>query len=418
MEDDSTKSDNSGADSKVVLVLGMHRSGTSAIAAGLQQLGVVMGTSLYRGDEWNPKGYFEEKKFVEFNTRLLDMAGLRWDSAYPFPDSAASRWAPQRTAAYDLVDEVFGDTRVWGFKDPRMCLLSAFWSETFRSRGLTPSLLLMLRDPAEVALSLNRRDGIAVERAGWLWFNHLLGSLDYLQEHSDTHLIDFSDLLHAPAEVMRGLAKWIGISVSEHLVESFASDFISPGLANGKGTAKPPMHPLIISAYTFWRSVASNGMSPNIALQTPEWLSIKRSFEVEIKPKLQAVQNFFAADRQLTVMDSRLIELSDALQVTEELALKRLAELTSQESQLKRTLDALAYAEKLAFERLERIGELEPQLKLTSDGLAFAENLALTRQATIERLEKEFTHAAVIKGYVVPATDEADSDTNKDETSK
>jgi len=63
-----------------VVVLGMHRSGTSAVAGCLERLGICMGRRLAPGDEWNPGGYFEDRDLVELNDRLLSAQGIRWDS--------------------------------------------------------------------------------------------------------------------------------------------------------------------------------------------------------------------------------------------------------------------------------------------------------------------------------------------------
>ncbi|MES2819533.1 MAG: glycosyl transferase family 1, partial [Pseudomonadota bacterium] len=234
-----------------VLVLGMHRSGTSAVAACLERLGVHLGDALVPADKWNPKGYFEERRIVAFNNRLLDLQGLRWDSPLPPAPALQAAWCGQAEAAAALLQELFAGTFVWGFKDPRMCLLAPFWQPVFAAMRLRPRMLLVLRHPAEVTDSLARRDGMATRRAGWLWFTHLLGALDYLKSATDGRLIDFADLLSEPARQLGALGDWLGLSRDEADLERFANDFIAPQLAHGAGAQAPCLDPLILRAYHY-----------------------------------------------------------------------------------------------------------------------------------------------------------------------
>lgn len=373
----------SGLTNSAVLVLGMHRSGTSAVAAGLEQLGVIMGSSLLPGDEWNPKGYFEERKIVEFDNRLLDLAGLRWDATAPAIAGTTPAWAGEEASARDLLQEVFGGIAVWGLKDPRLCLLGAFWKTLLASQGVSPRLLLVLRDPAEVAYSLARRDGIGAERAAWLWFEYLLGSLEYVDEHADSRLVDFAQLLRAPAATLRELAEWLGLPADEQVVERFASEFISPQLSHGAAASSLAMPPLVVRAFAYWQASAAQGTPIIEALQAPEWLAIRHAFDGDIRPRLAAVRHVLEGDRQLSVMEERLGRLSRALTETEHLALDRLEQVQTLDSQLKRTAEALAFAEQLAVQRQTEMARLELQRQEM-------ETLALRRLEELQALDQDY----------------------------
>ena len=66
---------------RVIVVLGMHRSGTSVLSRGVQCLGVDLGDNLKTApNPANPKGYWEDKDMVSINEELLSQLGLRWDS--------------------------------------------------------------------------------------------------------------------------------------------------------------------------------------------------------------------------------------------------------------------------------------------------------------------------------------------------
>lgn len=413
-----------------VLVFGMHRSGTSAVAAGLERLGVVMGETLAAPDEWNARGYFEERRIVAFNDHLLGLQGLRWDSPLPAGPNRQQCWSDEIEPARTLLQELFADKPCWGFKDPRMCLLNPFWQPVFSSLRIKPSGLLVLRHPAEVADSLARRDGLSVRRAGWLWFTHLVGALRYLQHTPDRRLIDFADLLRAPARCLQALGEWLGLPTPQATLESFAGDFISPSLARSAEVRTAEIHPLVLRAYEYWQGVAAHGQLTVQSLEAPEWLAIREAFDHEIRPELETVQRFFEGDRQAWMTEARLAALAQGLANSEQLALARLEQIASLDAQLKRTDQALAFAEALAFQRLtqvqdldralqtrdqrwrqveqamsrredswirhradlERLAEsrlqqihaLDRQLRQTSEALAHAEQLALTRLAELQ----------------------------------
>lgn len=418
-----------------VLVLGMHRSGTSAVAACLERLGVVMGDELVQADEWNPKGYFEERRIVAFNNRLLDLQGLRWDSPLPPSPAMQAQWSGQTAPAAALLRELFADAPAWGFKDPRMCLLAPFWTQVFATMQLRPRMLLVLRHPAEVVDSLTRRDGISMRRAGWLWFMHLLGALDYLQTASEGRLIDFADLLSEPARQLGELGGWLGRSLDEDTIRRFTDDFIAPRLAKSADARVTSLHPLILEAYAYWQATARGRPFAIEWLQAPEWLAIRQAFERDIKPELETVQRFFEGDRQASVADARLMAMSRGLSGSEQLALARLDQIASLDAQLKRTSEALSFADELARQRLaeiealsremtarderwaqveqamgereeawatrfselehlsearqQRLCGLDQELRQTADALVRAERLALARLADVEALDRE-----------------------------
>ena len=68
---------------KLVIVLGMHRSGTSAVTRALTVLGVDLGSYLIESQEDNPKGFWEDSEMLSFNERLMRAVGMEWDCLRP-----------------------------------------------------------------------------------------------------------------------------------------------------------------------------------------------------------------------------------------------------------------------------------------------------------------------------------------------
>lgn len=159
----------------VICVLGMHRSGTSVAARLLNVLGVDLGVAenLIPAAADNPKGFWEHRDIVAINDEILDRLGGNLVALPPFPDDweHAPELADLRTRARAILHE--NSAGRWAFKDPRTCLTLAFWQQ------IIPDMkyLFCLRDPADVASSLVRRNGMPHERGVYLWLRYTQNAL-------------------------------------------------------------------------------------------------------------------------------------------------------------------------------------------------------------------------------------------------
>ncbi|HEX2370855.1 MAG TPA: sulfotransferase [Acidimicrobiia bacterium] len=136
--------------SRVVIVAGFHRSGTSSVAQLLHRAGLFVGDELIGVIPSNPYGHFEDREIVRLHEAILADNGRTWHVDRPLlPVVNPNRWAAmrrivaQRRASYDL----------WGFKDPRACLFLHAW------KHLVPEarVLVIYRHWADSAYSLERR---------------------------------------------------------------------------------------------------------------------------------------------------------------------------------------------------------------------------------------------------------------------
>lgn len=116
----------------MIIVLGMHRSGTSMLAGILYHLGIYMGDDLMIDDidmgqtKEQPCGYFEDREFIRINDIILQKAKGAWDR---IPDwEILLRKCREENNTLDVLLEKRGrNHQFWGFKDPRTCLtLSAY----------------------------------------------------------------------------------------------------------------------------------------------------------------------------------------------------------------------------------------------------------------------------------------------------
>lgn len=166
-------------DSIAIGVLGMHRSGTSAITRALNLMGVELGPSLMPATKDNPDGFWENVSIVNAHQRLLAALNRKWHDTEPFP--AVWRADPHVVAFKEQLRQIirkeFGDARLWGWKDPRSSLFLPIWTSLLQELGAEPRFLLVVRNPLEVAASLGRRDGFNAKKSFILWFQYTASAL-------------------------------------------------------------------------------------------------------------------------------------------------------------------------------------------------------------------------------------------------
>lgn len=161
---------------EVLIVLGMHRSGTSAVAGVLTRLGGAAPKTLYPSDYGNERGYFESALIMAFHDELLASAGTHWADWRAFDpgwrDSPVCAAFQQR--AKRLFEEEFGDAPIAVLKDPRICRFLPFWLEVFAAKNVTPRIVIPVRSPLEVASSLHKRNAMPLPEGLLLWLRHVL----------------------------------------------------------------------------------------------------------------------------------------------------------------------------------------------------------------------------------------------------
>jgi hypothetical protein len=158
------------------LVLGMHRSGTSAATQLLALAGANLPDNVMPGDEHNAKGYFEPWRIAIFNDQRLRAAGGAWDDAFAHPYRPVPDEAEWNSRAAALFRAEYGDVGFPLLKDPRVSVLMPMWRSVMRAEGLTARCVIPIRHPLAVAGSLARRDEFPVVKSVLLWTAYMLAA--------------------------------------------------------------------------------------------------------------------------------------------------------------------------------------------------------------------------------------------------
>jgi hypothetical protein len=197
-----------------ILVTGMHRSGTSATAGALRLLGVDLGATLLEPGQDNPRGYWENRRAVEIHERLLGQLGRSWYDVRALPEAWVDR-PEARQAVRDieaLIADEFAGSTLWAVKDPRMSRLLPIWLEALARSDIRPVVLLVARHPAEVAASIQARNGWSAALSEMLWLRHVIDA-EQASRSTGRTAITFDDILADPAGAMSSAIGRLGIKI-------------------------------------------------------------------------------------------------------------------------------------------------------------------------------------------------------------
>jgi len=204
-----------GQDKKTVVVLGMHRSGTSLTAGLLQILGVDMGQQLLPANQFNTKGYFEDTDFVDLNEEILKETGGSW---YKPPSEERVKGAGEvlgNKIKYLITKKQNAPNQIWGWKDPRTALFLNLYYNYLNN----PYFIVCLRNPYEVANSLAERDELSVLDSLNLFNIYSEKIVNFFKKHSGNKLmfLSFEDLIKNPIEQSKKLSEFIGIKFNSEM---------------------------------------------------------------------------------------------------------------------------------------------------------------------------------------------------------
>jgi hypothetical protein len=193
---DSLTGDRAVASSRVVTVLGMHRSGTSSLVGSLEAAGLPLGEVRREGGDSNEKGHREPGEVI----RLHDDVLMNSRGAWHLPP-ASIEWSAEQRERRDAFIAAHDGLPLWGWKEPRTLLVLEGWLEALPRLELVGTF----RHPLVVARSLKRRHGNDTPGMWlevWLAYNRILLQL---AEGRGVPLIDFDLPAEAYATRLRAI---------------------------------------------------------------------------------------------------------------------------------------------------------------------------------------------------------------------
>ena len=255
----------------VIFILGMGRSGTSVLSRLLSLCGGVLPEKLLVGAvHSNSKGHWEPQEALDLNERFLHAHASSWYDPAPL---APALLAPARPEAAALRSDIRALLRSWPtgsflvVKEPRITALLAPWLDAARDEGRPIRVVVAVRHPDEVAMSLAARDGLPRAHAELLWLKYGL-----LAEQGSRGLprvfVDYGRLLDAWRQQVDRIGVALGVDVFQPDVKAIEA-FLSPDLHRQRlapGAAPEFMLPAVRTLYGLFAAAAASEDALDVAL--------------------------------------------------------------------------------------------------------------------------------------------------------
>ena len=241
-----------------LFVLGMHRSGTSAITGALRHSGVWVGeeTELTDANVENPLGFWERRDMRDLCDQMLHSAGADWWKIASFDPNAIPRvtLAEQRRKFEKIVSEL-DKYQAWVIKEPRLCLLLPILRHYVKNLVC----IHIHRNPLEVARSLKTRNGFSISAGLALWevYNlHALKASEGLPRIS----LSYESIMQHPVETLNALVKELDGLGGEHPIKpdsGLIERFIDLDLYHQRATDEETGDYLLPSQHALWLRLRS-----------------------------------------------------------------------------------------------------------------------------------------------------------------
>lgn len=251
-----------GVTPEQIIVIGMHRSGTSAVAGLLCRAGSWVGADedLLPGNEGNPRGYFERRSAAASLDQLLAGLGGSWDDP-ALHHLEAVHLEPLRPQLRQLLTEVSSsapDGRVPLVKDPRLTLFAGELASLIGSAG---RIVLCVRHPVEVARSLHELQHIPIPVGLALWEAYNSIACSGL-EGTPVHVFSLDRALGDKAYASAFVASVLGGNSADPLMDLEAGCALEPALRRQRVYEADERRWLSVAQREMWVLLEAASRSP------------------------------------------------------------------------------------------------------------------------------------------------------------
>lgn len=364
-----------------IVVLGMHRSGTSAVTELIHTMGAYVGDadSLTKQSWQNARGFFERQDVRKICEALLQGAGADWWKVSGFhPDSVPHSVLEEQMRAIRRVVEQLASHGTWVIKEPRLCMLFPLFKR-FLHRAI---VVHAVRHPVEVAQSLRFRNGFPLQVGLALWEVYNVAIINNAAG-VPTVVVNYDELVGAPSAVASRIATDLGRLGARGMSHEEAAKVVDASLRRERTPAQSSNDRLTEAQARLWKAL-SEGAELEIPREpSPDAIALLKEFEADETSRRSNEARRRVVVEQLKERDQQYEALKAELD-------DRDARSSSLEREVKL---AKAEAEKLSVMLGKRQAEID-SLKARLEA-SYEQATALTSRLEASASEKESLEAAL-----------------------
>ncbi|MCX6278605.1 MAG: hypothetical protein NT004_10955 [Bacteroidetes bacterium] len=232
---------------KALVIVGMHRSGTSTTSGIFSILGFNLGTSVNPPLEDNPKGFFENIPLILLNNRLLESLGSSWHETFLIRKEwwLGNPLINFRNELVSIIEQQFFESDHLLIKDPRLSILLPFYLDVFKMLNIQPYFIICVRNPAEVAASLKRRNHFPTEKSFLLWMDYMLKAEFHTRNYLRSFIV-FNELIQDPFSLLRDVSHGFHIDIQmSPILKTQILEFVEKDLKHHNFSGLPTEHSFI-----------------------------------------------------------------------------------------------------------------------------------------------------------------------------
>lgn len=205
---------------KAILVLGIARSGTSALSGTLSHLGIPFGDNLKPIDRQNKKGNFEHCTLSWAHQRILKSLNSSWSDHNPLPEgwTKKEKVLLESEIIKDILKTDFKPYPVFGIKDPRLVPLYPLYLDILKDLNIKPIIIAITREKNEVLESIQDSgyfQGSYSPELGERLYHHYMNCIDEALHDQQGLKLNYHDLLYSTSSILKKLLQFLPQDVTE-----------------------------------------------------------------------------------------------------------------------------------------------------------------------------------------------------------
>lgn len=417
-----------------LVVLGMHRSGTSAITRVLNMMGCDLPLTLLAANESNEKGHWESSKFRDLNNDILESAGSNWQDWAEFnPDWYSSpKYSDYKQRLISTIEAEYPERGLVVVKDPRVCKILPVWTDALEAMDVRPVCILSLRHPVEVATSLQKRNNIQLANGLLIWLRYVLDA-EYASRSLARTIVGYDKLLKNWAECVEQIAAELDVTFPKTIGKAapHVGQFLNSKLRHHSDLQRPDIVAFGKNSWTaqVWR-IFERWLTDGEQKKDYEELDKIRASVNECQPVFEQIVSISQRDHstqmKLADLEEHQKQTSNKLIDARELAQRIEKQLDSERLEHEADLSALSETVRVQNEELqtqsdqlskqsEVIKGLEDAQKVLSDEHETQTSTYLIAQAELHSTKEELVNLQDAYADVLEKLDSATRQTKLSE---